>query len=247
MEPALELRGLAKRFGGVHALDGVDLAIAPGEIVGLVGDNGAGKTTLLRIVAGNMTAGAGEIRVAGRAVRPASPAHARALGIEIVYQDLALCDNLSAAANLFLGRERVRRVAGLPLLDHAGMEARASELFAELGADVPPGARVRELSGGQRQAVAIARTRLANARVLLLDEPTAAIGLRQVEQVLALVRRAAEGGVAIVLVSHRMPDVFAVCGRIAVLRRGRKVADRPIGAVTPELVTGLVTGAIEAA
>lgn len=238
--PLLELRGIGKRFGAVRALRGMDLALEGGEVVGLMGDNGAGKSTLLEIVAGSHRPSEGELRLAGEAVRFSGPADARARGVEAVHQDLALCPNLSAAANVFLGRERLRR----GVLDTKGMRARTAEILAELKSDVPPEARVRELSGGQRQAVAIARALLARARLVLLDEPTAAIGVAQVAEVLGLVRRLRERGVGVILVSHRMQDVFAVADRLVVLRRGEKVADKPVASSSFEEATGLITGAL---
>ena len=170
-----------------------------------------------------------------------------ATGIEIVYQDLALCDNLTAAANVFLGRELTRPMGPLRLLDYRAMYTRAGALFAELKSETRPRDLVRRMSGGQRQAVAIARTRLSNPRIVLLDEPTAAISVRQVAEVLDLIRRLRDQGIAVVLISHRMPDVFAVADRVLVLRRGRKVAEKPITESSPEEVTGLITGAIHAA
>jgi simple sugar transport system ATP-binding protein len=244
----LRLSGIAKRFGAIEALGGIDLEIGAGEIVGLVGDNGAGKSTLVKVVAGSFPPSEGDLWMDGERVRFAGPAEARARGIEVVHQDLALCDNLSAAANVFLGRELARRVLSvIPVLDQGGMNARAAELFAEIKSETRPADRVREMSGGQRQAVAIARALLSRARIVLLDEPTAAISVRQVVEVLALVRRLGERGIAVVLVSHRMPDVFAVCHRIVVLRRGEKVADKPIAKSSLEEVTALVTGALESA
>jgi simple sugar transport system ATP-binding protein len=245
--PVLELRGIAKAFGAIQALTGVDLVLGRGEVLGLMGDNGAGKSTLVKIIAGSFAASAGEMLLDGEAVRFARPVEARRAGIEIVYQDLALCDNLSAALNVFLGRELVWRMGPLRFLDHAAMNARAGELFAELKSETRPRALVKSMSGGQRQAVAIARTRLADPKIVLMDEPTAAISVRQVAEVLDLIRHLKATGHAVVLISHRMPDVFAVADRVAVLRRGRKVADKPIAATSPEEVTGLITGAIEAA
>ena len=243
----LQLRSVGMQFGAVEALQSVDLDLAPGEVVGLMGDNGAGKSTLLKIVAGNFAPTSGEVRLDKRAVE-LTPLSAREHGIEAVYQDLALCDNLSAAANVFLGRELSRRLLGvLPVLDHAAMRRRSAELFVELGSDTRPADLVRRMSGGQRQAVAIARARLSAPRLMLLDEPTAAISVRQIAEVLELIRGLRERGVCVLLISHRMSDVFAVADRVVVLRRGRKVADKATTDSSPEEVTALITGAIEAA
>ena len=244
---ALEIAGLTKRFGAIEALTDVSLAIEAGEVVGLMGDNGAGKSTLVKMVAGNFPPSSGEIRLDGRVTHFHSPDDARIKGIEVVYQDLALCDNLTAAANVFLGREIKRRIAGINVLDHRAMNERAAGLFAELKSETRPRDVVRSMSGGQRQAVAIARTRLSEPRIVLMDEPTAAISVRQVAEVLNLIRHLKEEGIAVVLISHRMPDVFSVCDRLVVLRRGRKVADKRVSESSPEEATGLITGAIETA
>jgi simple sugar transport system ATP-binding protein len=175
------------------------------------------------------------------------PIEAREAGIEIVYQDLALCSNLTAACNVFLGREITKGFGPIRVLDYAAMNRRAGELFVELKSETRPRDVVRQMSGGQRQAVAIARTRLAEAKIVLMDEPTAAISVRQVAEVLSLIKHLREQGMTVVLISHRMPDVFAVADRIVVLRRGRKVADKPVAQSSPEEVTGLITGAIAAA
>ena len=243
----LELRGISKSFGAIQAVTDVTFAIDAGEVVGLMGDNGAGKSTLVKIIAGNFPPTSGRIIMDGVPREFRSPRDAQRAGIEIVYQDLALCDNLTAAANVFLGRELVRRVAGLPVLDHGAMAARAGKLFAELKSETRPRDLVRRMSGGQRQAVAIARTRLTDPKIVLMDEPTAAISVRQVAEVLDLIRRLRDHRIAVVLISHRMPDVFAVSDRIVVLRRGRLVADKSARHSSPEEVTGLITGAIETA
>jgi simple sugar transport system ATP-binding protein len=243
----LELRDIAKHFGAIEALKGVDVDLDAGEVLGLMGDNGAGKSTLVKIVAGNFPPSEGQIRLEGRTCNFHRPIDARAEGIEVVYQDLALCDNLTAAANVFLGREAKKRFGLFRFLDYAAMYTRAGELFAELKSETRPRDLVRQMSGGQRQAVAIARTRLSDAKIVLMDEPTAAISVRQVAEVLDLIRRLRDQGIAIILISHRMPDVFAVCDRIAVLRRGRKVAEKAIAETSPEEVTGLITGAIASA
>jgi simple sugar transport system ATP-binding protein len=243
----LELRNIAKHFGAIEALKGVDLKLEPGEVLGLMGDNGAGKSTLVKIIAGNFPPSEGQIQLDGKACHFHKPLDARAEGIEVVYQDLALCDNLTAAANVFLGREAKKKVGPVRILDYRAMFERAAELFAELKSETRPRDLVKQMSGGQRQAVAIARTRLSDAKIVLMDEPTAAISVRQVAEVLDLIRRLRDQGIAIILISHRMPDVFAVCSHIAVLRRGRKVAEKPIAESSPEEVTGLITGAIQAA
>jgi len=245
--PLLQLDQVSKSFGAIQALSNVDLSVAPGEIVGLMGDNGAGKSTLVKIIAGNFPPSFGRMSFDGRDVHFTRPIDARTAGIEVVYQDLALADNLTAAANVFLGREATRRIGPFRFLNHALMERRSAELFAELKSETRASDLVRQMSGGQRQAVAIARTRLAAARLILMDEPTAAISVRQVAEVLDLIRRLRDAGIAVMLISHRMPDVFGVCDRVVVMRRGRKVADKPIAGSSPEEVTGLITGALEAA
>jgi simple sugar transport system ATP-binding protein len=243
----LELRGIAKHFGAIEALRGVDLALEPGEVMGLMGDNGAGKSTLVKIIAGNFPPSEGEIRVDGHPQHFHKPLDARREGIEIVYQDLALCDNLTAADNVFLGRELKNGFGPFKFLNFSGMFAQAGELFGELKSETRPRDLVKQMSGGQRQAVAIARTRLSEPRLVLMDEPTAAISVRQVHEVLELIRRLRDSGIAVILISHRMPDVFAVCDRVAVLRRGTKVADKVVADSSPEEITGLITGAIESA
>ena len=241
----LELDSVSKHFGAIHALTDVSLAIDPGEVVGLMGDNGAGKSTLVKIIAGNFLPSHGTISLEGRPLVMHRPVEARRHGIEIVHKDLALSDNLTAAANVFLGREMMAGAGPLRVLDHGGMYARAAKIFAELKSETRPRDLVRQMSGGQRQAVAIARTRLSEPKIVLMDEPTAAISVRQVAEVLNLIRRLRDSGIAIVLISHRMPDVFDVADRVVVLRRGRKVADKKIAGSSPEEVTGLITGAIE--
>ncbi|MBN8997230.1 MAG: sugar ABC transporter ATP-binding protein [Rhizobiales bacterium] len=241
----LSLRRITKSFGAIHALTDIDLDLAPGEVLGLMGDNGAGKSTLVRIIAGNFPPTSGEMLLEDRPVQFHRPAEARGAGIEVVYQDLALCDNLSASGNVFLGRESSWRFGPFKFLSSRKMSERAGDLFGELKSETRPYDLVRRMSGGQRQAVAIARTRLSEAKIVLMDEPTAAISVRQVAQVLDLIRRLRDQGIAIVLISHRMPDVFAVADRVAVLRRGRKVAEKPVAQSSPEEVTGLITGAIQ--
>jgi simple sugar transport system ATP-binding protein len=239
----LELDSISKHFGAIEALTNVSLKIEPGDVVGLVGDNGAGKSTLVKIIAGNFHQSGGKLQIDGKEEMLTSPSDARKKGIEIVYQDLALADNLTAAANIFLGREMTR----FGLLDYKGMYKRAGELFAELKSETRPRDVVRRMSGGQRQAVAIARTRLSDPKIVLMDEPTAAISVRQVAEVLNLIKRLKDQKIAVILISHRIPDIFAVCDRLVVLRRGGKVADKRIADTSPEEVTGLITGAIREA
>jgi simple sugar transport system ATP-binding protein len=244
----LELRNVSKHFGAIEALSDVNLLVEPGEVVGLMGDNGAGKSTLVKIIAGNFPASGGEIVMEGRPVHFHKPADARDAGIEVVYQDLALCNNLTASSNVFLARELAWKVAGLfKIVDDRSMIERSRSLFGELKSETRPDDFVKQMSGGQRQAVAIARTRLKDAKLVLMDEPTAAISIRQVAEVLDLIRRLRDQGIAVILISHRMPDVFAVSDRIVVLRRGAKRADKPIASSSPEEVTALITGALEAA
>ncbi len=243
----LEMEKISKSFGAINALQGVDFFIKPGEAVGLMGDNGAGKSTLVKIIAGNFLPTTGTILIEGKKISFTSPLDARKFGIEIVYQDLALCDNLTAAANVFLGREMRSGIGPFSLLRHKEMNKRASALFQELKSETRANDLVERMSGGQRQAVAIARTRLSEPKLVLLDEPTAAISVRQVAEVLARIKQLRDTGHAVILVSHRMGDVFEVCDRIAVLRRGRKIADKPIKKTSPEEVTGLITGALETA
>jgi len=220
--PLLELRGIEKRFGAVRALAGVDFDVRAGEVVALAGDNGAGKSTLVKVITGVGPADAGTVAFDGRAVRIASPHDATTLGVAAVYQDLALCDNLDVVENLFLGRE-ARRGGRRGPLDPITMEQRAGTLLASLSIGNLGDVRreVGTMSGGQRQSVAITRALLGDARLIVLDEPTAALGVVQTEQVLSLVGRLRDRGLGVVLVSHNLADVFAVADRIAVLRLGR--------------------------
>ena len=243
----LELERVSKDFGAIRALSDVSFSIAPGEIVGLMGDNGAGKSTLVKIISGIYQPTGGVVKLDDRPATIHSPGEARRLGIETVYQDLALADNLTAAGNIFLGRELKRNIGPFRFLRHRAMNARAAELFAELKSETRADDLVRLMSGGQRQAVAIARPRLADAKLLIMDEPTAALSVRQVAEVLGLIHRLKDAGIAVILISHRMPDVFSVCERVIVMRRGTKVADKPIAQSSPEEVTALITGAKEIA
>ena len=237
--PLLSLRGINKSFGAVHVLRDVDLDVTPGRVTALVGDNGAGKSTLIKGIAGIHAFDSGEYTFDGRPVHVASPKDSSALGVEVVYQDLALCDNLDVVHNMFLGRElkRVRR------LDEATMEQRAKETLAGLSVRTLASVRthVASLSGGQRQTVAIARAVLWNSRIVILDEPTAALGVAQTEQVLLLVRRLADRGLGVVLISHNLNDVFRVADDIAVLYLGQMAAQVHRADVTNNQVVELIT------
>jgi D-xylose transport system ATP-binding protein len=220
----LELRGVHKHFGAVHALNGVDFHVEEGKVMALVGDNGAGKSTLVKCIAGIYTIDSGELLWDGEKVSISSPKDASALGIEVVYQDLALCDNLDVVQNMYLGRETL---SFLRRLDEFSMERRAREVLKELSVTTIASVRqtVAGLSGGQRQSVAVAKAVLWNSKLVILDEPTAALGVAQTRQVLDLVRRLAENGLAVVLISHNMSDVFEVADHITVLRLGQNVAE----------------------
>jgi D-xylose transport system ATP-binding protein len=237
--PLLSLRGVNKSFGAVHVLRDVDLDVVPGRVTALVGDNGAGKSTLIKGIAGIHTFDSGEYTYDGRPVHLTSPKDSSALGIEVVYQDLALCDNLDVVHNMFLGRElkKWRR------LDESTMERRAMETLAGLSVRTLASVRthVASLSGGQRQTVAIARAVLWNSRVVILDEPTAALGVAQTEQVLLLVRRLADRGLGVVLISHNLNDVFRVADDIAVLYLGQLAAQVKRSDVTNNQVVELIT------
>lgn len=240
--PTLELRGIEKRYGQVSALSGVNVIAKAGEVTALVGDNGAGKSTLIKAIAGVHRIDAGQILLDGEAIALTSPRDATEHGIETVYQDLALCDNLDVAANLYLGRELRRRRSAL--LDGEAMEARSAQVISELGARLPGfDVLVSALSGGQRQAVAVSRAALWGSRVVLLDEPTAALGVTQTAMVYDLIRSLRDKGLAIIVVSHNMADVFALADRIVVLRLGRNAGEFVPGQSSPEAVVAAITGA----
>ncbi|MEL0278120.1 MAG: ATP-binding cassette domain-containing protein [Deltaproteobacteria bacterium] len=236
----LDLRNISKSFGAIEALKGINMQLYAGEVVGLMGDNGAGKSTLIKILSGNYQPTNGELYLEGHPQQFNRPVDARTHGIEVVYQDLALCDHLTAAHNVFLGREKKRSIGPLKILDNKHMFARAGEIFTMLKSETRPRDKVKQMSGGQRQAVAIARTQLSSPQLVLMDEPT-------VSEVLGLIKRLQSEGVGVLLISHRMPDIFAVCDRVVVLRRGEKVADKPISQTSQDEVTGLITGAVERA
>jgi D-xylose transport system ATP-binding protein len=237
---------VSKSFGPVQALQDVDFEVRSGEVVALVGDNGAGKSTLVKAIAGINPADGGTIRFEGEDVQITDPNDAVALGIATVYQDLALCDNLDVVENLFLGREtRASGASGaLRGLDETNMEQRAHELLDQLAVTiVDMRAEAGTLSGGQRQQVAIARSLLGDPKVVLLDEPTAALGVRQTAQVLELIRRLRERGHGVLVISHNLVDVFEVADRIFVLRLGRKAGDFKAGDASQEQIVAAITGA----
>ena len=239
-EPLLELRGVNKSFGAVQVLHDVNFKVYPGQVTALVGDNGAGKSTLVKTIAGIYRADSGQFAFEGKPVTIAGPKDAGALGIEVVYQDLALCDNLDIVQNMFLGRETIS--AGI-LLDELSMEDRARKTLASLSVRTVKSVRqsVASLSGGQRQTVAIAKAVLWNSRVVLLDEPTAALGVAQTRQVLDLVRRLADNGLGVVLISHNMLDVLEVSDRITALFLGRVAADVAASETNHSQIVELIT------
>jgi D-xylose transport system ATP-binding protein len=243
----LELRQVSKLFGGVHALEQIDFAIRPAEIVAIVGDNGAGKSTLMKIISGLQPADAGDVLIDGQPVSLRRPSDATAMGIETVYQDLALCDNLDTVQNLFLGREEARGLMKGARLRRADMEHRAHDVLGRLGVKIRSvRTPVGRLSGGQRQSIAVCRSTLSEPRLVLLDEPTAALGVEQSSGVLSLIRRLrSENGCAVVLISHALRDVLDVADRIVVLRLGSKVAefDNSNGDVASDQLVAAITGA----
>jgi D-xylose transport system ATP-binding protein len=245
--PILELRGINKRFGAVQALSSVDFEVYGGEVVGLVGDNGAGKSTLVKIIAGAYHPDAGQYLFEGQEFPVNNPRQATNLGIQTVYQDLALCDNLDVVANLYLGREETQPV--IPILfdsiDEATMEQRALRFLKDLRVSIPSvRSRIATLSGGQRQSVAVARAAMWNSKVVLLDEPTAALGLEQTRQVKELILRLRDQGLGIVVISHNLVDIFDVSDRIIVLRLGKRVATFKTHVSNPEQVVSAITGAV---
>ncbi len=245
-EPLIRMRGVFKAFGPVRALRGANLTLWPSEVLGLVGDNAAGKSTLMKVLTGVHRPDEGEILFEGRRVAFYSPRESRALGIEMIYQDLALCQNLDVVANVFLGRELTRPVLpGLvSRLDEPRMEAETRRLLDRLRINIASvRTNVERMSGGQQQAVAIARAAAFQARVVIMDEPTASLAVKEVGKVLDLVGHLREAGVAVILISHRLQDVFTVCDRVMVLRGGQCVAERPIRDATMDEVVRYIVGA----
>lgn len=247
-DPVLRAVGVTKQYGAVTALRSVDLAIYPDEVLGLVGDNGAGKSTLVNILSGALSPTSGQILVGGKPVTFSSPGEARAAGIETVYQDLALTLNMSIASNIFLGREPLRRgpLRALSWIDQRAMEREATAALDRFGVKLGS-LRVRtgQLSGGQRQAVALARAVAWGSRVIFMDEPTAALGVEQQQHVMDMIRDVKASGVPVVLISHNIEQVHAICDRVVVLRQGRAVADLRTADTQPQTIVMWITGAIQ--
>ena len=237
--PLLSLRGISKNFGAVQALSGVDLDVPVGQVTALVGDNGAGKSTLIKCISGIWGPSSGDIYWSGKHVSIKTPRDADDLGIATVYQDLALCDNLDIVQNMFLGHEPLRH----RLLDENEMESKAKSTLADLSVTTVKSVRqlVESLSGGQRQSVAVARAVMRDAKLVIMDEPTAALGVSQTAQVLALIRRLADRGIALIVISHNLNDVFSVADRLAVMYLGRLVHTGPIAEYTPQSAVEIIT------
>lgn len=245
--PALRVSGVSKHFGGLVAVNDVSLEVYPGEAVGLLGDNGAGKSTLIKIISGVFRPDAGRLYLGEHEVSFATPMEARTAGIETIYQDLALCENLDAPANIFLGREPSRHVLGiLPTVDRQRMYEESRSVLNRLDIRIPNlGRPMRQMSGGQRQAVAIARAVYWNARLMIMDEPTAALGVPEQRKVLQLVRTLRDAGVPVVMITHNMQDAFEVADRLLVMRRGRLVGEREPATTSASELVSLMVGVAE--
>jgi ABC-type sugar transport system ATPase subunit len=241
----LEVRDITKRFGGLIAVNKVSMGVNAGEVVGLLGDNGAGKSTLIKVISGVYQADEGEIFFLDKEVKIASPMDALAMGIETIYQDLALAENLNTPANIFLGREKMKKILGfLNVLDHAYMQAESGKILQKLDILIPSlRNRIRALSGGQRQAVAISRSIYWDAKFLIMDEPTAALGVAEQKKVIDTINLLKSHGIGIIVISHQMHDVFQVADRLIIMRRGEKVAERITRETNADEVVSLIVGA----
>jgi ABC-type sugar transport system ATPase subunit len=242
-EPILQVKNVSKFFGGLTALDNVSLDIYPGEVVALLGDNGAGKSTLIKCVSGVYKADEGEILFEGRSIAHATPSQVREMGIETIYQDLALAEKLDVGANVFLGKEKMKRFLGIPVTDDDYMRQEAEKVLDRLDIHIPNlSQKLVRLSGGQRQAVAIARALYWEAKLVIMDEPTAALGVPEQRKVLSLVRSLREEGIPIIIISHNMRDVLEVADRMVVLLRGTEVADLPRTEASEDLIVKYIMG-----
>lgn len=241
----LEVKNLTKTFGGLTAVDNVSLGVNEGEVLGLLGDNGAGKSTLIKMIAGVYVPDEGKMFLRGEEVAIASPMDALSLGIETIYQDLALAENLNVYSNIFLGREKLKKILGIfKVLDLEHMHNESKEVLKRLEIQIPSlNNSIRTLSGGQRQAVAISRSIYWNAKFLIMDEPTAALGVAEHKKVLDLVRVLKDNGLGIIIISHQLHDVFSVADRLVIMRRGVKVAERITKETNPDEIVGLIVGA----
>ncbi len=239
----VKMTGISKRYQTIQTLDNVSLTLKPGEVLGLVGDNGAGKSTLSKVLSGAVIPNSGSIEIDGKTVSFASPADSRAARIEMVYQDLSLCDSVDVAGNIFLGREPRRHLLGLSFLDNRKMHDEARDMLDRLGIVIADTRlKVENLSGGQRQSIAIGRAASFNPSVLIMDEPTAALAVAEVEAVLDLIKTVSARGVSVILITHRLQDLFLVCDRIQVMYEGRNVAERRIEDTSIEEVVNLIVG-----
>ena len=245
MEYLLEVKNLTKRFGGLIAVNNVSMGVRAGEVVGLLGDNGAGKSTLIKMISGVYKPDDGKIFFQGKEVTIENPMDALSMGRETIYQDLALAENLNVYSNIFLGREKLKKILGLiKVLDHDYMMKESAEVLKRLDIQIPSlKNKIRMLSGGQRQAVAISRSIYWNAKFLIMDEPTAALGIAEQKKVLDLVKLLKSQGIGIIIISHQLHDVFSVADRLVIMRRGVKVAERITSETNPDEVVGLIVGA----
>ncbi|HAX99305.1 MAG TPA: ABC transporter ATP-binding protein [Candidatus Atribacteria bacterium] len=243
--PVLEVKDIVKRFGGLVAVNKVSMEVAPGEVVGLLGDNGAGKSTLIKVVSGVYHQDEGQVFFQGKEVKINNPMDAIRLGIETIYQDLALAENLNVYSNIFLGREKLKKALGfIDVLDHDYMHQESKKVLDQLGIEIPSlKNKIKMLSGGQRQSVAISRSIYWNAKLLIMDEPTAALGVAEQRKVLDLVRTLSAQGVGIIIISHQLYDVFQVAHRLVILRRGEKVGELMVKETNPDEVVSLMVGA----
>ncbi|MEI6157276.1 MAG: ATP-binding cassette domain-containing protein [Atribacterota bacterium] len=244
-KPILEVKNIVKRFGGLVAVNGVSMEVYPGEVVGLLGDNGAGKSTLIKVVSGVYHQDEGQVFFKGQEVKINNPMDAINLGIETIYQDLALAENLNVYSNIFLGREKLKKALGcIDVLDHKYMLTESKKVLDRLGIEIPSlKNRIKMLSGGQRQSVAISRSIFWNAKFLIMGEPTAALGVAEQRKVLDLVRTLSAQGVAVIIISHQLYDVFQVAHRLVILRRGEKVGELMTRETNPDEVVSLIVGA----